>query len=248
MPGGGQLCPGRQLHIGGHCSGSSVCDSESKLCLADCGSLNIVSKSDLEANKYCRSVSGDLTLSTTFNEIDATALPYLQEVTGSIVSNTTALTSITLSSLRRVGGYLLKGASSYSGRLLSMPALETAGTPGLTGIHWAFGWGTEVNMPNLRTLDGGLSTSFALEMTTLRLPKLQAISGSLTIVAPKLTILDLSSLRSVGGDLAVMSLIRLPWSSFMPIFETTSASSKSAKDIGCCTPSTYMCTMGSQGC
>ena len=64
--------------VGGDANAS--CEPADHVCVSVCGPTTIVSRSNLEAARYCREIDGDLLLDPSFDSIDASAFPYLVRV------------------------------------------------------------------------------------------------------------------------------------------------------------------------
>jgi hypothetical protein len=198
---------------------NATCDATDKVCVTTCGTRSIVSQDNLDAARYCREITGDLTIEPDFATIPATALPYLTRVRGSVRSGSAtgsaALQSITLGRLETVDGELGFGGFT-SMTLASFPRLSSA---------------------------GGISFILSNAVTRISLPQLTRVQGGFALgVLQNLTQVDIGRLNSISGSLTLRDLCKLPWTQVERI--ASFGSSQLVTMIGCCTMFTKHTTCG----
>jgi hypothetical protein len=189
-------------------SSTATCHPTDKVCVDVCGAQTIVSQANLDAARYCKEITGDLILQPNFATLPATALPYLTRVRGDVKggsgSGTSAAVSITLGRLETIdGGFGLGGFTGLN--LVSVPRLTTAG-----------------------------SFEFILSsMERISAPQLTRVNGAFSLgVLQNLTQVDIGNLNSIGGQLQLNTLCRLPWSQVERI--STFGTSRNIIYVGCC--------------
>jgi hypothetical protein len=205
--------------------GNATCDATDKVCVTTCGTTAIVSQDNLEAARYCREITGDLTVEPNFATIPATALPYLTRVRGSVRSGSatgsSTLQSITLSRLETVDGELGFGGFTAM-TLASFPRLSSA---------------------------GGISFALSSALSRISLPQLTRVQGPFALgVLQNLTQVDIGRLNSITGSLSLRDLCKLPWTQVERI--AALGSSQVVTTVGCCTMYTKhsSCSGGTSTC
>jgi hypothetical protein len=192
---------------------------------------------DLEARALA-SIGGDLELADLVDDGAATLLPGLVGVTGAVTIGGAALTALELPALETAGDLRLGtsplltsirlGALTTSAQTLTItaaPALTTLELPALAEVGTAARPGphdmsvivshtalTELALPALRTVAGGVSVASSPALTAIRLPALTRTQSLSVTATPALTVVSAPRLTSTGylnlvsGPLAELAL------------------------------------------
>jgi hypothetical protein len=225
-------CASASCQNGGTCSvdaGSRVCScldgyTGTNCELEICGDTPIRSRADVENNRLCAEIRGNLDLTATgLTSITADDFPFLTKITGGLTiigrhtSGGTNLESVTLSKLA-----VVEGAVSVASNLL-IANVMAEGTGPLAELH----------LPALTTIEGGLVVS----QTTLRvldLPALTTIREGVTMYfAPELCTLNVRRVSRVEGDVRITGVQRLSSQLFAPL-RNASTGMVVQSMVGCC--------------
>jgi hypothetical protein len=204
------------------CSGIGSSREPSGECVVRCPSVVVATHADLQAARHCREIDGDLELrASDFAGIGADDLPYLERVSGSILS---------------VGGSPLEG--------ISLPALREVGTPGAQNIiELGFDASTlqRISLPALETVHGDMAITAAGALTELDAARLTTVDGAFGLInLPHLTSVDLNEDLHAGRLIAFEYLCAMPYAA-LPDTSDLAAEQKSVRDLGCCTESAFDC-------
>jgi hypothetical protein len=202
------------------CDGIAArCERSAGLCLMRCPNVVLATQADLRAARACHEIDGDLVIRST--DLERVNLPYLERVSGSILS---------------AGGSPLAE--------LTLPALREAGTPGAQDII-ELGFDANalrsISLPELRVVHGDLGIVAAEALTELHLPVLKVVEGAFGLIGlPHLTKLELNAELQTGRLAAFQELCSLPFST-LPNPSGITTEELSLQDLGCCTASSFAC-------
>jgi len=197
--------------------------------LSTCPSVTIESAADLIAARRCREIDGDLVFAGREPmDVSADALPFLERVTGSVLTRVPApLREITLPALREVG---TEGSDDALEFVFDRMTLE------------------RVSLPNLRAVHGTLGIGALGALTELRLGSLESVDAVFGLMnLPKLTTLELPSDIAVGQRVAFEYLCHIPYDELPPIATGSNEQSR-VRVVGCCTESQFECTFAACEC
>jgi hypothetical protein len=197
---------------------AASCEPTAHVCLMRCPSVIIDSAADLAAARHCREVDGDFVVrSPDLEAIGASALPYLERVTGNLFS---------------IGGKPL--------RELSLPALREVGTeqaPSLIEIALDTEGLRKVSLPSLTVVHGALAMFGLYALEELELPTLTRVGHNLSLVnLPRLRHLQLAPELRAGKGTQLEFLCSLPVDSV-----ALPADGGTRNALGCCTQSALAC-------
>jgi hypothetical protein len=194
------------------CDGvAASCDAIQHVCVMRCPTVVVDGPAALAAAHRCREIEGDLLFrSSELQSIGPDDLPYLERITGSLIS---------------VGSKPL--------RELTLPALRVVGTEqraSLVEIGLDGGELTRVSLPRLRNVHGGLGILGLYGLRELDLGALKRVDETLALTnLPRLDKLSLDQELFVGESLQLEYLCSLP----ADALELPAAAQQ--KGIGCCT-------------
>jgi hypothetical protein len=173
---------------------------------------------DLQAARHCREIDGNLQFrGQALEAIGADDLPYLERVTGSLIS---------------AGGKPM--------RELTLPALREVGSdasPGLIEIVLDAKNLQRIALPRLQRVRGSIGIFGLYALVELDLGALTRVDDSFVLTTlPRLSSLELSPELQVGKLIQFAFLCSLPSESFAP-----PAGDRSFEALGCCTESALGC-------
>lgn len=199
------------------CDGvAATCDPAEHVCLMRCPGIVLDGPAALAAARRCREIEGDVFLrASTLLTITGDDLPYLERITGSLIS---------------AGGKPL--------RELSLPALRELGTTGTESILEVILDNEsliKVAFPALRVVHGSLGMFGLNALRELDLGALEHVEKSFALTTlPRLTTLTLHPALEVGETLQLQYLCSLP-------AEMLVAPAADVKAVGCCTEQPLAC-------
>jgi hypothetical protein len=194
--------------------------------LESCGNVTIRSRADVEDNRHCAEIQGNLSISSTgLTAVTAEDFPFLTRIRGNLVISGVQtvdgpfLQSVTLAKIRAVeGAVVVLGVAvpefGGSGPLeeLHLPALQSVGGHG--------GLGLVVYQASLKVLD---------------MPAVTAIQGGAMLhTLFDLCTVDFESLESLGGELRVTYVPQLSAEQLAPL-RAAATGAVSESILGCCT-------------
>ena len=219
----------RSAFVGSEASPSAAAGSALDDGLTSCPSVTIEKPEDLSAARSCREIDGDLIFAPSDTmEIDAAALPFLERVTGSVLTRVPAPV-----------------------REISLPALGEVGSEGNeNALQFVFDRMTleRVSLPSLRVVHGTLGIAALGALEELDLGSLESVDDVFGLMnLPKLAQLELPSDVAVGQRVAFEYLCRIPYDA-LPATSLGSQEAPRVRMIGCCTESRFECTFAACEC
>jgi hypothetical protein len=190
--------------------------------LVRCPSLVIRSREDLDAARRCREIDGKLTFQAQQPlRVTANDLPYLERVTGSVISvGSSPLTEITLPELRDVGA---------------------GGADDVLEIGFDQSSLSRISLPELRAVHGGLGIVSLGGLTELELGQLAVVEGDhMLSQLPLLTALTIPSQVHTGKTTDFEYLCMLPLDA-LPDTSTIATDDKILNGLACCLESSLGC-------
>jgi hypothetical protein len=193
-----------------------------------CGPTTIRTRDDVENNRLCAEIRGDLDISAVgLPSITASDFPFLTKVTGFLQivgrhdSGAANLGTVTFAKLVVVEGAIVIGSN-----LLVTDAMAEGSGP-LTELH----------LPALTTIGGRGVGGLAITQTSLRvldLPALTTIVGDVSLyLLPELCSVNLRKVTSVDGGVRIVGVPRISSQLFAPI-RNAAMGMVTQSLLGCC--------------
>lgn len=215
--GGGYMCGCTDGYAGTSCE------------LEICGSTTIRTRDDVENNRLCAEIRGDLDISAVgLPSITADDFPFLTKVTGFLKivgrhdSAAVNLGSVTFGKLVVVEGAIVIGANLLvtdamadgSGPLTEFhsPALTTIGGRGVGGLAITQTSIRVLDLPALTTIVGDVSLYYLPELCSLNLRKVTSVDGQVRIVGiPRISSQLLAPIRNTATGVVMQSHLGCCW-------------------------------------
>ncbi len=179
-----------------------------------CETITIRSLEDLGAVRRCGEIQGDLTIASMgLTQISAGDLPFLTTITGDLIivgahgTNEPALLSVTLTSLREVGGAIIVAGVGQleargSGPLeeLHLPALQHIGEHDRAGLVAFMASIKTLDLPSLETIEGWLELNTLTDLCSVQVPRLKQVGGLDLNYLPLASAEDLAPARAAAQE------------------------------------------------
>ncbi len=194
-----------------------------------CGPVTIASAADLDTNRLCSEIQGDLQIATAgLTAITASDFPYLTKVTGAVFISSTlntsaepVLDSVTLSKVQTAGALAIGSTEQDRVNVVVLPAL------------------TSLTAPQTETAPKNGLNVVTSYVKTLELPALATINGTFLLAnVPRLCTLIVRNVTRVNGVKVATEVPNLLPDALIPITkavdETGMVYGLTSTQVGCC--------------
>jgi hypothetical protein len=182
-----------------------------------CSDVMIRSKADIDANRMCAEIRGNLDVDVVgFDAITASDFPYLTRITGSLTITTRSDPTSTLPVLG-----------------IEFANLETIGGE----VSVSYGSVRDYRFPKLRTVGGGFGLAFLHQTRGVDFPSLTTVGGNVGLFdIPGVCSANFAKVTRIAGYLAIAGAVKVLPSAVRPlrIAVLNAGGSESIENLGCC--------------
>jgi hypothetical protein len=180
-----------------------------------CGTLSLLSRADIDMNRACTEIQGDLSIGVKgFGSLTSTDFPNLTKVAGNLTIGSqfvggdgVDVETVVFGALKSVGGTLSIGPlQATSPRTnISFLALESLGGNAENALSVSFSPVRSLLTPALRTIQGNVVFSAADELCSVNFRSVTSVTGSVTLSTPLLFYADIQPLIAASQVSPVLS-------------------------------------------